>query len=39
MRWRRFFGSKPPSALARPEKIRRQKKMIVSKLRLMRGKI
>ncbi len=27
----------PPSVLARPEKIRRQKKMPVSKLRLMRG--
>ena len=36
-RWRRFSGSKPPLALARPEKIRRQKKMPVSKLRLMRG--
>ena len=36
-RWRRFSGSKPPLALARREKIHRQKKMIVSKLRLMRG--
>ena len=36
MRWRLFSGSKLP-APARPEKIRRQKKMPVSKLRLMRG--
>ena len=35
-RWRPFSGSKPPLALARPEKLRRQK-MPVSKLRLMRG--
>ena len=27
MRWRLFSGSKPPSAPARPEKIRRRKKM------------
>jgi hypothetical protein len=33
----RFSGSKSPLALARPETSHRQKKMIVSKLRLMRG--
>ena len=37
MRWRLFSGSEPPSVPARPEKIRHQKKMPVSKLRLMRG--
>ena len=37
MRWRRFSRRRPPSALARPKRIRRQKKMPVSKLRLMRG--